>query len=327
MNRTLTNDIARAIRDAALSLPVFLEHPEVKREFEYSLGKRTRMWEPAINEVLRLFDTEPSEDLYALCGAWFTLIHLSAPIDQIVDKDPMSAHWKELGITGGYLLVLRLKDEALALPLQGIAQETDPARIRMVSNATLALSSACITASVGSTLDIAGGMDLNSQTIRVSHKIALLYELLVSWKSSVIYETLFRVLAVYCKANAEQSDALAEFGKHVGYSIQMMDDTGGIWGQGDDLQKSPVKMTAPIAYALHAPGPAADELRQEIIAPPEERNISRIREILDELEALRFMELLIEERKERSRHALSVFGAANSAGLLSWYDAYFRRTL
>ncbi|MFJ2603699.1 hypothetical protein ACIO13_01740 [Streptomyces sp. NPDC087425] len=329
MNAPVRDDIQWNLAEHAVSYPAFEGHPAIKAEFARSLGKRTRLWEPLLSLLAAEFDHRPSDASARVLSGWFTMVHLSAPIDQLVDRDPMSDHWRELGGAGAIQLVLALKDQVLRAPLLALGTDADDRTHRAVSRATVELGSACLTASIGEYLDVVGYSELRSRPpypVEAAVQVALFYEQLVGWKSSVIYECLLRCAAMTMEAPEPAIEALAVFGHHIGFAVQVLDDAGGVWGGGDDLEKDPVKVTSPLAYALAVDHPGRDELVDLLHTPAADRDVARAREILDGVQARAFLEFLIRDRVSRAVGALAGAVPDLAAPLERWADAYFRRT-
>ncbi|MDH6696474.1 polyprenyl synthetase family protein [Streptomyces griseoviridis] len=323
------DDIVWNLAEHAVSYPAFTEHPGIRAEFVRSLHKRTRLWEPLLSLLAAEFDHRPSEASARVLSGWFTMVHLSAPIDQLVDRDPMSDHWRRLGGAGAIELVLALKDQVFRAPLLALDPGTDPGTAHAVTRATVELGSACLTASIGEYLDVVGYSELRSEPpfpAQAAARVALFYEQLVGWKSSVIYECLLRCAALTMEAPAPAVDALAAFGHHIGFAVQVLDDAGGVWGGGDDLEKEPVKVTSPLAYALTVDHPQRDELVDLLHTPAARRDVKRTREILDDIQARAFLEFLIRDRISLAVGALTDVLPGLVAPLERWADAYFRRT-
>lgn len=317
------------LAEHAVSYPAFEQHPAIRAEFARSLGKRTRLWEPLLTLLATEFGHRPTAADARIMSGWFTMVHLSAPIDQIVDRDPMSDHWRSLGGAGAIQLVLALKDQVLHAPLAALDRQADVRTTTAVAKATVELASACLTASIGEYLDVVGYSELRGQPpypLKTAAKTVLFYEQLVGWKSSVIYECLLRCAALTMHAPDEVVAALAEFGHHIGFAVQVLDDAGGVWGGGDDLEKEPVKVTSPLAYALAVDHPDRDELVDLLHTPSAARDIARTRQILDGLQARAFLEFLIRDRISRGTVALDEAMPVLAAPLGRWADAYFRRT-
>lgn len=323
-SRPPTRSLAERIRLFAISLEGWREHPEICYEFDQSLRKRTRMWEPLIQVILEEAEIEATDSLLRLMAAWFTMIHLSAPVDQLVDRDPMSSGWKKLGPVGAFDLILALKDEVLEKPLASLST-ADSKQTLALAQATIALSSATLTAAIGSYLDVAGALAIKRG--EPLERLVYLYDRLVGWKSASIYRCLMSCLAVAGRVPQTTRQALEEFGRNVGYSIQVLDDAGGIWGGGDDLAKDPVKVTFPIAYGITSSHPRRDELVEILFAQPEVRDLERARSILNEMGALLFLEFLIEDRRDRCERVLAPVSERTRNALQTWCESYFRRRL
>ncbi|MET3711847.1 hypothetical protein ABIC65_002556 [Sphingomonas trueperi] len=318
------------LAEHATRYAAFDAHPGIRREFSYSLRLRTRLWQPVLDLLAGALEYRPSDAARALLGGWFAMVHLSAPIDQLVDDDPMSEHWRSLGGVGSFALVLALKDQILRAPLEAFPPGTPAAELRPIAKATIELASACLTASIGSYLDVTGYSQLSSEatlSLPACVKMARFYETLVGWKSSVIYESLMRCAALAMEAPPATVAALAEFGHHIGFAVQILDDAGGIWGDGDDLEKDPVKVTSPIAYGLCIDHARRDELAEILHTPARQRDVATARDILDGIEARTFLEFLIRERISRGTEAVAAVTPAMAARLERWAHAYFRRTL
>lgn len=286
----------------AVSYPAFQAHPAIKAEFARSLEKRTRLWEPVLSLLATEFGHRPSEASARLLGGWFAMVHLSAPIDQLVDRDPMSDQWRELGGVGAIELVLALKDQIFRAPLAALSQDDDAEARHRVSLAAVELGSSCLTATIGEYLDIVGYSELRSAPpypVQAGARVTLFYEKLVGWKSSVIYECLLRCAALMMGAPEKTVEALAIFGHHIGFAVQVLDDAGGVWGGGDDLEKDPVKVISPLAYALSVEHPRRDELVELLHTRTEDRDVAAVRDILDGIEARAFLEFVIRERVSR----------------------------
>ncbi|MEU6479065.1 polyprenyl synthetase family protein [Streptomyces sp. NPDC047017] len=329
MNAPVRDDALWNLAEHAASYPAFDGHPAIKAEFVRSLRKRTRLWEPLLSLLATEFGHRPSDASARVLSGWFTMVHLSAPIDQLVDRDPMSDHWRELGGAGAIELVLALKDQVLRAPLQALDPQADARTVHAVSRATVELGSACLTASIGEYLDVVGYSELRSRPpypVQTATRVALFYEQLVGWKSSVIYECLLRCAALTMEAPDEAVDALAIFGHHIGFAVQVLDDAGGVWGGGDDLEKDPIKVTSPLAYALALDHPGRDELVDLLHTAAAERDVARTREILDDIQARAFLEFLIRDRISRAVGALAEVAPKLTGPLERWADAYFRRT-
>jgi hypothetical protein len=313
---------ADQVRLSALELKALAPYPDILDEFDRSLRKRTRFWQPVMDVLFREFDKSPSEALTRVLAGWYTMVHLSAPLDQVVDRDPMSEAWRRLGSGGAFELVLRCKDECLMRPLEAATSESLPA----ISRATLALASSALTTTIGEFLDIAGGAAIDGSS--PPEKIATFYDHLVGWKTAEIYRCFFRCVALALEATDEQRRTLEDFGAHAGYAVQVLDDAGGVWGGGDDLDKQPAKMTFPTAYGLTANHQRRDELLDVLLTPAPRRDQARAREILESIDTLGFLEFLIAERRDRSAEVLKhTFGAAMVDELMAWYERYFRREL
>jgi geranylgeranyl pyrophosphate synthase len=277
---------------------------------------------------LRELGLKETPAIVKLVAAWFTLVHISGPIDHWADNDPLSSPWRSLGRGEGFNVAMSLKDQALSCPLLDHPEADDAVTGLDVAKATTALASAGITVSVGSFLDIGGALDFNnSWRDDEIGRLALLHEQVVSWKCSVIYQSLMSCLAIAASAPITVQTALEEFGHNVGFSIQVLDDAGGIWGVGNDLEKSPVKLTFPIVYALTTNHKHLDEVKTLLAVPAQKRDILRLRAILDEIDTLKFLEFLIEERRERCAKTLQGVSSQTRDELLAWYNAYFRRAL
>ncbi|MFE0176011.1 hypothetical protein ACFWZ2_27175 [Streptomyces sp. NPDC059002] len=328
MNAPVRDDIVWNLAEHAVSYPAFEAHTAIRAEFGRSLRKRTRLWEPLLSLLATEFGHRPSEASARVMSGWFTMVHLSAPIDQLVDRDPMSQQWRELGGAGAIELVLALKDQVFQAPLEALDPRADASTVHAVSRATVELASACLTASIGEYLDIVGYSELRSEPpypVETAAKVALFYEQLVGWKSSVIYECLMRCAALTMRAPEGAVQALATFGHHVGFAVQVLDDAGGVWGVGDDLEKDPVKVISPLAYALTIEHPDRDELVDLLHTPAAERDVRRTREILDAVQARAFLEFLIRDRISLAVGAVADAVPGLAAPLERWADAYFRR--
>ncbi|MER7968203.1 polyprenyl synthetase family protein [Streptomyces sp. NPDC096080] len=326
---TTRDDIVWDLARHAVSYPAFDEHPAIRTEFARSLHKRTRLWEPLLSLLAAEFDHRPTEASAKVLSGWFTMVHLSAPIDQLVDRDPMSDHWRRLGGAGAVQLVLTLKDQVFRAPMLALDPRTDAAAAHAVTRATVELGSACLTASIGEYLDVVGYSELRSRPpypVPEAARVALFYEQLVGWKSSVIYECLLRCAATTMRAPEPAVDALAAFGHHIGFAVQVLDDAGGVWGGGDDLEKDPVKVTSPLAHALTTDHPRRDELVDLLHTPAARRDVERVRALLDEVQARAFLEFLIRDRVSLAAGALAEALPGLVAPLERWADAYFRRT-
>ncbi|EYT79765.1 MULTISPECIES: polyprenyl synthetase family protein [unclassified Streptomyces] len=329
MNAPVRDDIEWNLAEHAVSYPAFDGHPAIRAEFARSLRKRTRLWEPLLTLLATEFGHRPSDASARVLSGWFTMVHLSAPIDQLVDRDPMSEQWRELGGAGAIELVLALKDQVLRAPLAALDPAADTATVQAVSRATVELGSACLTASIGEYLDVVGYSELRSEPpypVRAATRVALFYEQLVGWKSSVIYECLLRCAALTMEAPDAAAEALARFGHHIGFAVQVLDDAGGVWGGGDDLEKDPVKVTSPLAYALALDHPRRDELVDLLHTPAAGRDVARTRDILDGVQARAFLEFLVRDRISLAVDALSEVLPKLADPLERWADAYFRRT-
>ncbi|HJP95629.1 MAG TPA: hypothetical protein VJ875_27015 [Pyrinomonadaceae bacterium] len=322
--RLPTKSLAERIRLFAISLDGWREYPEICYEFDQSLRKRTRMWEPLIQVILEEAEIEVTDSLLRLIAAWFTMIHLSAPVDQVVDSDPMSSGWKKLGPVKIFDLILALKDEVLEKPLASLSTDYSKQTLAL-AQATVTLSSATLTAAIGSYLDVTGALAIKDE--EPLERLVYLYDRLVGWKSASIYRCLMSCLAVAGKVPQITRQVLEDFGSNVGYSIQVLDDAGGIWGGGDDLAKDPVKVTFPIAYGITSRHPRRDELVRLLVTPRPVRDLDCARSILHEMGALPFLEFLIEDRQGRCERVLAPLCARTRNALLTWYESYFRRRL
>lgn len=314
----------------AVRYAAFNAHPGIRNEFARSLRYRTRLWQPVLDTLAAELDYHPSDAAGALLGGWFAMVHLSAPIDQLVDRDPMSEHWRALGGVGSFTLVLALKDQILRAPLEALPADSPAEDLRSIAEATIELASACLTASIGSYLDVAGYSQLgtaDTMPLPACVKMARFYETLVGWKSSIIYESLMRCAALSMEAPPAMVAAMAEFGHHIGFAIQVLDDAGGIWGDGDDLEKDPIKVTSPIAYGLCIDHPRREELAAILHMAAGRRDVAAARHILDEIEARAFLEFLIRERVARGIDAVAAVAPRIAPPLERWAHAYFRRTL
>jgi geranylgeranyl diphosphate synthase type I len=311
-------ELAGRIRRAALSLPTFQGLPAIADEFGRSLTKRTALWEPMFAAVFDELAIEPGDGIVRFLAAWFTLVHLSAPVDQWIDDDPVSPHWSTHRPEARFDLVLALKDEALA----SLLSEPLGGELLPLARAALELASSALTAAIGTYFDLGGALRFTPE--RDPREYAVLHERLVFWKSACMYRTLGSGLAVAGGATEAQRTALESFGHRLGYSIQVFDDAGGIWGAGDDLEKGAVVLTFPLIYALNLPHAVADELRSALSRLPSERRVDRVRAMLDETQALAFLEFLIDEGEAQCERDLAALTPATRERLLGWYHDYFR---
>jgi geranylgeranyl diphosphate synthase type I len=85
-------------------------------------------------------------------------------------------------------------------------------------------------------------------------------------KTAALISASAAIGAVLAGAPEPTVTALAAFGEHLGLAFQLVDDLLGIWGT-PELTGKPVladlragKKTLPVSAALHAGGPAAEEL-------------------------------------------------------------------
>ena len=249
-------------------------------------------------------------------------MHLSGPADHWIDRDPVSTHWSELGFEGGFDLLLRLKDEALHLALESQADTggrvgADPAR------AVLRLATSAVTASLANSIDASGGIDIDFEQPRQFPAKALLYERLVGWKSAEIYKVFFEALSLHAGRRPEQVDGMARFGHHVGLCIQLLDDVGGVWETGQDLQAPTTKMLFPMAYALNSGNPCEAEITAQLRRPPDERDLAGLQDLFTASGARDFLSFYLEERRLRCERALACVGGQARRSLLQWFDAYF----
>lgn len=313
--------LAGRVRAAALSLPVLAEHPGIASEFERSLRKRARLWEPLVAAVLEELGREADEGVVRLVAAWFTLVHLSGPVDHWIDGDPQGAQWERHRPTDSFEIVLAIKDQALALPVSAV--DASP-RGTALALAAADLGSSAVTATMGSYFDLLGALEYRPG--RREEEYAAIHEKLVQWKSACIYRALTRALAIAGGASPEVTAGLERFGEVTGYCIQVFDDAGGIWGDGGDLDKPSVALTFPLVYGLNLAHPGRDALRGEL-ARGADRDRGRILSIADGIGALLFLEFLIEEGARECEAALAPLGERARAALLSWFHAYFRHQI
>ncbi len=319
--------VSERIVDAALSLPSLQQHPEIAQEFRVSLERRTALWSPLLSLVVDELGAELTPATIQLAGSWFALVHLSGPVDQWVDGDAMSSPWVRLGPAGGVNLVMRLIDEALQRPLE-CAAANDPATIRAITRATLCLSRACVSVTIGNNLDAAGATSLHGdgeRSVEAANKAAAIYEQVVGWKTAEIYGCFMQALAMACGASPSQESALHDWGHDFGFCVQVMDDAGGVWGPGDDLEKSPIKTVFPVCFGIGHPHPGREQFWEQCMRPSSERDLDQMRAYLDDIQALAYLEALVECRGETARAALEPLSERSRESLMDWYIAYFRR--
>ena len=312
--------LAQAVTSAALSLDSLRKHPAIAAEFERSLVKRTPLWAPLILATLDELGTELSDGIVRLVAAWFTLIHLSGPLDHWIDDDPVAPHWSCHDAASRFDLLFALKDEALAAPFAA-APPVTPELARAVAE----LASGCMTASIGAYFDLVGA--LNYRPGLDTGQASYLHQQLVQWKSACLYRTLATCLAVVGGATDAQRRALENFGCVTGYCIQVLDDAGGIWGPGSDLDKDPVALTFPLIYGLHLAHPNREWLAEELARPLRQRDLAGIRAALNQIEALAFLEFLIEDGEEHCARDFAPLLPQTRERLLGWFRAYFRHQL
>jgi hypothetical protein len=311
--------LVERIRDAASRFRTFAPHPEIADEFARSVHKRARLWAPVIDSIATT-GGGPNDAVANVAASWLAMVHLSAPLDQIVDGDPMSSQWRCLGPIRAFELVLTFKDEVLGAPIAAaIDGETAPA-----ARAAIELAAASLTAAIGSYFDIGGRLAWRRGADAA--RLALLYDRIVEWKCGVIYRALTECVAIAAGAPPAARRAFAAFGLHTGVAVQVLDDAGGIFGEGEgDLEKEPVKITFPLAYGLTSSDSASAELAELLAEPRASRNVARIRELLDAVDTRRFLEYLIDERRDRCERVLAAIASPTRERLLAWYDDYFLR--
>jgi geranylgeranyl diphosphate synthase type I len=311
--------LAERIAESASRFRTLAPYPAIADEFERSVARRARMWAPAIEAIAA--EGEGAGDTVAdVAASWLAMVHLSAPLDQILDADPMSSQWRQLGPIGAFELVLSFKDEVLAAPIERAAggDATTAAR------AAIELAAASLTAAIGSYFDIGGRLSWHRGADPA--RLALLYDRIVEWKCGVIYRALTECVAVAAGVPAAARRAFAAFGLHTGVAVQVLDDAGGVFGPGEgDLDKDPVKITFPLAYALNSSQGSRAELAELLATPRSARDLGRVRELLDAIDTRRFLEYLVEERRDRCDAALAPVAPRTRRSLLDWYDDYFRR--
>ena len=316
------NPLVARIRDCAVSLPLLKRHPEIQKEFAASLEIRTLYWAPVFECLITDLHISIADDFVRLIAAWFVLVHISGPADHWIDKDPISVHWEELGFLSGFNFILQLKDQALHNALS--VQHPSHHEIRAsAARAVLCLSNSAITVSLANSIDASGGIDLDLSKPGHFRAKAATYERLVQWKSAEIYRVMFEAIAVYSACPVDKVDALARFGQQVGMCIQLLDDVGGIWETGQDLQKPVTKMSFPLAFVLNCESANRPEIIEHLSRPADQRDVALLQHQFTAAGAREFVSIFLEERRLRCASALTRVSEKMSTSLLDWFDDYF----
>ena len=216
-----------------------------------------------IRPTLALLGTEAvgaAADVGVPGAAAVELVHnYSLIIDDVIDADTERHHrptvWTLFGVSQAIMA-----GEALQVLAHQVLLETpsDPG-----AAASAALAEATQTMIAGQSDDIAfeGRRDVTiEQCITMS-----------SAKTGALLGCAASIGAILAGAPTDAVAALRAYGLHLGLAFQAVDDILGIWGEpartgkprGTDLRQ--LKKSIPIAYALAADGPEAEELRSLIL--------------------------------------------------------------
>ena len=148
------------------------------------------------------------------------------------------------------------------------------------------------------------------------------YRAMVAKKTGALIAACAEGAAVLATDDVRVRDALARFGDDYGQAFQAHDDLLGVWGTSErtgklelnDLTKR--KKTLPVVLAFERASPKVREELTALYEPPaplDPGNVTRIREILDDLEVRELIEREIASHRSRALHALRGIGEVAAA--------------
>ena len=240
----------------------------------------------------------------------FTLIH-----DDIEDQDPTRHHRPTVWSVWGVPQAINTGDGMYAasrLAVQRLRDRGFPAE-RILDFACL-LDQACVRVCEGQFLDISFETRTDVTVER--------YRAMVAKKTGALIAACAEGAAVLATDDVRVRDALARFGDDYGQAFQAHDDLLGVWGTSErtgklelnDLTKR--KKTLPVVLAFERASPKVREELTALYEPPaplDPGNVTRIREILDDLEVRELIEREIASHRSRALHALRGIGEVAAA--------------
>lgn len=239
----------------------------------------------------------------------FTIVH-----DDIMDRSPERRHrptlWRLWGDgqainTGDGLCILGYLS---ALDLRHIALGSDG---KVLSEASLALTEACLDTVEGQILDV--GFEVRS-SISVEE-----YIVMVSHKSASLIGCAARCGALLSTNDKDIVEAYAQFGRNLGIAFQMRDDYLGIWGDesvtgkptGIDIMER--KKSLPVVWGFAAAGDADRARLESIYANQEttEEDVNEVQHLLTDIGADVYTNQLASQYYEDSLADLAATGIEN----------------
>lgn len=310
----MTEHLEAEARARVLGLASLRNYPALKQHLAAWLAARAGPWAELADICFRVAGGCDHELLTRILSSWLILFSVSGPLDDYADDDKSAGAWETLGRRAGSFVALAMIAEAFELILgdsAGAGGYPQP----VLGQAASVLASYLRAAALGQAWDIAGIRTLAE------------YEQMLELKAASLVAALTESIAVAAEAEAALRRDLAQCGRAIGMAIQIVNDYLGVWrpealaktGGGDLAQR---QLAYPVLYALQVDHPHADGFRKLWAARPEERNTTRMREILNEIGTPVFMRAAIEVRRAE---ALRVLGPWAQPGDIDCLDEWCNR--
>jgi octaprenyl-diphosphate synthase len=138
------------------------------------------------------------------------------------------------------------------------------------------------------------------------------YREVILRKTATLFEAGARLGAVLCDAPAEQEQALADYGRHLGTAFQMIDDALDYGSSSEDIGKNlgddlaEGKPTLPLIRALQVGAPEQAALLRDAIEHGGRERIGDVMRAIESTDAIAYTARLAADEAERAKAALDV---------------------
>lgn len=304
----------QSLREPVLGYAIRLQSMEgnetLRRSLEATLDPMLKLWEPLFVTCMQELGLAPDDDAAArLITMWLTLIYLGERLDSYMDQDqdPEGVRWVGIDFHKGTVHSISIIAELTTLCLESPNY--------LLHQALKVVLDGLRDCAAGQLLDLQGATTLAE------------YETIVQLKTVRFFRALFEALTILGQAGPSITASLAAFGEALGAMTQLDNDAAGIWGDGsehdNDLWKG--QYTYPVLYMLNGNQDPAirSEFANLLAAAPEQKNVARMKELLEEAGAIRFINIGLLGYVEQARRAVSPLSLHAQAELINWLTRAF----
>lgn len=262
-------------------------------------------WWPELNQVLNKLICEPSppeamfplasckavggepKEAVSVSAALLTLGMSVRLFDDLVDRDKNGQLWETVGLERTWNYASTVQNISFAIISKSAIENSLKQRINQC------LIDTFFAIAAGQDRDIAGMMQSEEE-----------YWLTVELKSAYVYATACETGAMMGTENDAFINFCRVFGRHLGRTVQILNDMESIWCSKGESDLEQNKVTLPVHYGLAVNHPAKGELEDIINSGKIADKSERVIEILNSIDTKKFLYWAALKERELAIEAL-----------------------